>query len=252
MAQLSVNMNVAALLRNRRGHPWPDVVGLARAALEAGAVGLTLHPRPDERHAMPGDVRAFRNLIDDAFPDRELNIEGYPDERFLALVEEVGAEQVTLVPDAPDQATSDHGWAFERDVDFLSKTIERLRSAAGRIVLFADPDAAQMQHAAATGADRVEFYTGLYGAAHSNDAEQERQLRRLGEAAQAAHGYGLGVNAGHDLTVPGTRKLVARVPEISEVSIGHALFCDAVHYGIRETVERYLSACRPEPEGVGS
>lgn len=245
MTQLSVNMNVAGLLRNRRGHPWPDVMGLARAALNAGAVGLTIHPRPDERHATPGDARAFRKLISEEYPDRELNVEGYPDDRFLELVEEVAADQVTLVPDAPDQATSDHGWDFAADGAFLSETISRLKSPGRRIAIFVDAEADQMAQAAASGTDRVELYTGPYGSAHSDPHEAERQLTRLAETTAAALANGLGVNAGHDLTVPGTQKLVSRIPEIAEVSIGHALFCDALTYGLDETVRRYVAVCDP-------
>lgn len=245
MTKLSVNMNVAGLLRNRRGHPWPDVIGLARTALEAGAIGLTLHPRPDERHATAEDARAFRRLIDEEFPDRELNVEGYPEPRFLALVDEVRADQVTLVPDAPDQATSDHGWDFEGEASFLRETVAGLKAEGRRIAIFADAEAEQMAFAAATGADRVELYTGPYGSAHSDPEEADRQLEFLAEAAAAAQSHGLGINAGHDLTVPGTTKLVQRVPEIDEVSIGHALFCDAVGFGMHETVKRYLAACMP-------
>ncbi len=245
MTQLSVNMNVPALLRNRRGHPWPDVIALARIALDAGAVGLTLHPRPDARHSTADDARAFRQLIDDAYPNRELNVEGYPDQQFISLAQEVRADQVTLVPDSPDQATSDHGWDFEAQASFLSETINQLKSPGRRIAVFVDAEAAQMHRAAAVGADRVELYTGPYGAAHADPAEAERQLNRLAEAAEAAQAHGLAANAGHDLTVPGTRKLVERIPGIKEVSIGHALHCDALTYGLKETVQRYLAACDP-------
>ncbi|WP_424968656.1 pyridoxine 5'-phosphate synthase [Dinoroseobacter sp. S375] len=244
MTQLSVNMNVAALLRNRRGHPWPDVPGLARAALTAGAAGLTLHPRPDARHATAEDAWTFRRMIDAHFPNRELNIEGYPDPRFLSLVEAVRPEQVTLVSDAPDQATSDHGWDFRAQAAELADWVARLKSAGCRVALFADAEAAHMSDAAATGADRVELYTGPYGSAHADAGLAAHELHRLAQAAMAARGCGLGVNAGHDLTVPGTRALLAQIPTIDEVSIGHALFCDALSFGMTETVRRYLSACQ--------
>ena len=241
--QLSVNLNVAALLRNRRDHPWPDVVGLGRIALREGAVGLTVHPRPDERHTRASDVRALRELIDREFEDAELNVEGYPDERFLALVDEVEADQVTLVPDDPAQATSDHGWDFAREGERLADIVAGLKRHGHRVSLFADADADQMQAAAATGTDRVEFYTGPYGSTYDDPEAEERELRRLQSAAAAATEHGLGINAGHDLTVPNTAVLIARVPSIAEVSIGHALFCDALEHGMAETVRRYLEAC---------
>ncbi len=243
MTDLSVNLNVAALLRNRREHPWPDVVDLARIALAAGAAGVTVHPRPDERHTRPGDVRALRVLLDAEFPDRELNVEGYPDPRFLTLVHEVRAEQVTLVPDDPAQATSDHGWDFETQGAMLAEVVAGLKRNGHRVSLFSDPDAAHMDHAAQTGADRVELYTGPFGGAHSDPVAEDRELERLAEAAAAAKRQGLQVNAGHDLTVSGTRKLTTRIPSIAEVSIGHALFCDALTFGMAETVRRYLGSC---------
>ncbi|WP_170327436.1 pyridoxine 5'-phosphate synthase [Ruegeria arenilitoris] len=245
MTDLSVNLNVAALLRNRREHPWPDVVDLGRIALVAGAAGVTVHPRPDERHTRPGDVRALRALLDAEFPDRELNVEGYPDPRFLALVHEVRADQVTLVPDDPAQATSDHGWDFEVQGEMLAEVVAGLRKHGHRVSLFSDPEAAHMAHAAQTGADRVEFYTGPFGGAYSDPVAEERELNRLADATAAAEAQGLMVNAGHDLTVSGTRKLITRIPSISEVSIGHALFCDALTFGMAETVRRYLESCAP-------
>ena len=240
---LSVNLNVAALLRNRREHPWPSVVGLGRIALEAGAAGLTVHPRPDERHTRASDVRDLRALIDAEFPDRELNVEGFPDDRFLELCREVRADQVTLVPDDPEQATSDHGWDFAADAERLREVVGTLQGRGHRVSCFADPDADLMADAAATGTDRVEFYTGPYGSTYDDPAAEERELRRLTAAAQTARALGLGINAGHDLTVPNTATLVARVPLIDEVSIGHALFCDALEHGMAETVRRYLQAC---------
>ena len=246
MTALSVNLNVAALLRNRRDHPWPDVVDLGRIALREGAVGLTVHPRPDERHTRASDVRDLRDLINREFEEAELNVEGYPDERFLALVDEVEADQVTLVPDDPQQATSDHGWDFVGEGERLAEIVAGLKRHGHRVSLFADPDADQMAPAAATGTDRVEFYTGPYGSTYGDPQAEERELRRLEAAATGAQANGLGVNAGHDLTVPNTTVLIARVPGIAEVSIGHALFCDALTYGMAETVRRYLRACSPD------
>lgn len=243
MTDLSVNLNVAALLRNRREHPWPDILDLARIALTAGAAGLTVHPRPDERHTRPGDVWALRALLDAEFPDRELNVEGYPDARFLALVQEVRADQVTLVPDDPAQATSDHGWDFETQGAMLAEVVAGLKKHGHRVSLFSDPDAGHMARAAQTGTDRVELYTGPFGGAYGDPSAEDRELERLAEATAAAEMQGLQVNAGHDLTVSGTRKLSARIPSISEVSIGHALFCDALTFGMAETVCRYLRSC---------
>ena len=242
-AKLSVNLNVAALLRNRRDHPWPDVVDLGRIALREGAAGLTVHPRPDERHTRASDVRDLRELINREFEDAELNVEGYPDECFLALVDEVEADQVTLVPDDPAQATSDHGWDFSGEGDRLAEIVAGLKRRGHRVSLFADPDAAQMEAAAATGTDRVEFYTGPYGSTYGDPEAEEREIERLGGAAAAATALGLGVNAGHDLTVANTAQLIWCVPAIAEVSIGHALFCDALTYGMAKTVRRYLDAC---------
>jgi len=243
MTMLSVNMNVAALLRNRRDHAWPDVVELGRIALEAGAGGLTVHPRPDERHTRPSDVRNLRKLIKADFPKCELNVEGFPDARFLSLVQDVQADQVTLVPDAHDQATSDHGWDFVVEREQLTKIVTDLKKNGHRVALFADPDAHHMKGAAETGADRVELYTGPYGGAYHTAIAQERELDRLIEAITEAERHGLVVNAGHDLTVIGTAQLIARAPSVAEVSIGHALFCDALIYGMAETVRRYLMSC---------
>lgn len=243
MTHLSVNLNVAALLRNRREHPWPNVVDLGRIALATGAAGLTVHPRPDQRHTRPSDVRDLRKLISDEFPDRELNVEGYPDPDFLALAQEVAADQVTLVPDDPAQATSDHGWDFDRDLTLLSDLVGDLKTAGRRVALFADADPAQMPAAAHTGADRVELYTGPYGAAHAR-SDARAELDRLATTAKAAQAAGLGVNAGHDLTIASTAALAERIPFLAEVSIGHALFCDALTLGMAETVRRYLGACR--------
>ena len=163
--QLSVNVNAIAFLRNRRDLPWPSVEGLSRVALEAGAHGITVHPRPDERHIRRSDVTVLRQMLLKDWPGREFNIEGYPDERFLALCEMEKPEQVTLVPDDPSQATSDHGWDFDRDGARLSGIIARLHRSGFRVSLFVDPDPAAPAKAKAVGADRVEIYTGPYGGA---------------------------------------------------------------------------------------
>ena len=242
--RLSVNLNAVALLRNRRDLPWPSVTHLGRVALEAGAHGLTVHPRPDERHIRFADLPGIRALIDDSFPDAEYNVEGYPSADFLTLVEANEPDQVTLVPDDPSQATSDHGWDFAGQGNFLRDCVQRLKGGGMRVSLFCDPDAGEAGIAAAraTGTDRVELYTGPYGACHDNAAEAARQVEQLGATADAARAAGLGVNAGHDLTVANLPALVARVPDLAEVSIGHGLTAEALEFGMAGAVGRFVEA----------
>ncbi|WP_176036905.1 pyridoxine 5'-phosphate synthase [Brucella tritici] len=241
-AKLSVNLNAVAMLRNRRDLPWPSVTGLGRAALAAGAAGLTVHPRPDQRHIRFSDLGDIRALIDDEFPQAEFNIEGFPSEAFLDLVEKHQPEQVTLVPDDPTQATSDHGWDFVSKADFLAPVVARLKAGRMRVSLFADPDPAGYERAKAIGADRVELYTGPYGATHDDPAAAVRELDRLEKAASTATALGLDLNAGHDLTVENLPALVKRIPQLNEVSIGHGLTADALMYGMPVTVSRYIAA----------
>jgi len=243
-ARLSVNLNAIALLRNRRDLPWPSVEGLGRIALAAGAHGLTVHPRPDERHVRRTDVGRLRALIDDEFPQAEFNIEGYPTEDFLALVEHHQPEQVTLVPDDPAQPTSDHGWDFAADHGYLRPIVARLKFAGMRVSLFANPDLdeAAVMAAQATGADRIELFTGPYGACHDDSAERAKRLQDLAKSAALAKAVGLGVNAGHDLTVTNLPALAAAVPNLLEVSIGHALTADALEHGMAASVGRFLRA----------
>lgn len=242
-AHLSVNLNAVAMLRNRRDLPWPSVTGLGAIALAAGAHGLTVHPRPDERHIRFNDLPAIRALIDDGFPDAEFNIEGYPTEEFLQLVAQNEPDQVTLVPDVPEQPTSDHGWDFAGQGEFLEPVVARLKKAGRRVSLFADPDPTGLDIAKAIGADRVEFYTGPYGATYDDPARAEVELARLGAAADAARAQGLRVNAGHDLTVANLPALARAIPDLAEVSIGHALTADALIHGMDRTVKRFLEAC---------
>lgn len=243
-AKLSVNLNAIAMLRNRRDLPWPSVTGLGRIALATGAQGLTVHPRPDQRHIRFSDLPEIPALIDDEFPHAEFNIEGYPSGDFLALVERTEPEQVTLVPDDPEQPTSDHGWDFIANLDMLIAIVARLKRGGARLSLFCDPDAsdAQLEAAKATGADRIELYTGPYGACHDRPAEAARQAAILGRTAEKARALGLAVNAGHDLTVANLPALVEHVPFLAEVSIGHGLTADALEYGMAGAVERYLDA----------
>ncbi len=242
--ELSVNLNAIAQLRNRRDVPWPSVIGLGRIALEAGACGLTVHPRPDQRHIRFSDLPELKALIDSEFPDREFNIEGYPTEEFMQLVEATKPEQVTLVPDDPSQATSDHGWDFRLQQNYLTPLISRLKVTGRRVALFADADPAQMTLAASTGCDRVELYTGPYGAAYADAEVAQRELDALQATAEAARAEGLAVNAGHDLTVANLPALIMAVPFIAEVSIGHAITADALEYGLGASVERFRAACR--------
>lgn len=242
-AKLSVNLNAVALLRNRRDLPWPDVAGLGRIALAAGAHGLTVHPRPDERHTRRADLPVLRALIDDEFPRAEFNIEGFPDEAFLALVEATQPDQVTLVPDDPAQPTSDHGWEFDAQFDLLEPAVRRLKKSGFRVSLFANPEPAGMEAAKATGADRIELYTGPYGGCHDNPAKADMALESLARAAEAARTHGLDVNAGHDLTVANLPALASRIPFLAEVSIGHGLTADALEHGMAASVRRFLDAC---------
>jgi pyridoxine 5-phosphate synthase len=243
-ARLSVNLNAVAMLRNRRDLPWPSVTGLGRIALAAGAHGLTVHPRPDQRHIRFTDLPGLRALIDDEFPNAEFNIEGYPTPEFLDLAIANQPEQVTLVPDDPAQATSDHGWDFSGQGNFLRDCVQRLKAERIRVSLFCDPDADERAIAAAvaTGADRVELYTGPYGGCHDDSERAVNTLRILAKTANQALDAGLEVNAGHDLTVANVSGLAKAIPDLAEVSIGHALTADALEHGMARTVERYLFA----------
>ncbi|MBX3531067.1 MAG: pyridoxine 5'-phosphate synthase [Rhizobiaceae bacterium] len=241
-AKLSVNLNAVALLRNRRDLPWPSVEHLGRIALEAGAHGLTVHPRPDQRHTRFSDPPVLRALIDDAFPRAEFNIEGFPDEQFIALAEAAQPDQVTLVPDDPRQATSDHGWDFSAERERLAPIVARLKKGGMRVSLFAEPSPDGMEIAKALGADRIELFTGPYGGCHDDSAKAAKALEALGKAADAALAAGLAVNAGHDLTVANLPALVRRIPRLAEVSIGHGLTADALEFGMAGTVRRFLAA----------
>jgi pyridoxine 5-phosphate synthase len=239
---LSVNLNAIAMLRNRRNLPWPSVVGIGRIALQAGAHGLTVHPRPDERHIRRSDVPEIAALIASEFPDREFNIEGNPDARFVELVEKVKPAQVTLVPDDIRQATSDHGWNIGAHKTFLTAIVGRLKTSGMRVSLFVDavPDAAVQ--AAEVGADRVEIFTGPYGGA-LDPGDAELELEKVVMTGNAARDAGIGLNAGHDLTLLNLPPLAAALPHLAEVSIGHAITADALVLGMAEAVRRYRAAC---------
>jgi pyridoxine 5-phosphate synthase len=243
--KLSVNLNAIAMLRNRRDLPWPSVENIGRIALQAGAAGLTVHPRPDQRHIRFSDLPVLRALIDDEFPHAEFNIEGYPSEDFLALCESTEPEQVTLVPDDPGQATSDHGFDFRTQGEMLKPIVARLKRKGMRVSLFADGDGdvEAVKLARETGADRIELYTGPYGGCFDDPEKAAVILEALGQTADAAFAEGLDVNGGHDLTVANLPELVKRIPRLEEVSIGHGLTADALEYGMAETVRRFRRAC---------
>lgn len=241
MTLLSVNLNAVAQLRNRRDLPWPSVTGMARIVLDAGASGITIHPRPDERHIRRADVYDLAALLRSDYPQAEFNIEGYPSEDFLALIEEVNPQQVTLVPDDPAQATSDHGWDFVGKGNFLTSVVQRLKRPDRRISLFCDPDAGAdgVSAAKATGADRVELFTGPYGACFDDATRAQTALSALARTTEAARAIGLGVNAGHDLTLENLPAFQSAVPGIIEVSIGHGITADALLMGFAEATRRY-------------
>lgn len=239
---LSVNLNKVALVRNTRHLGIPSVTRAATLCLEAGARGITVHPRPDERHIRSHDVFDLAELMQD-WPDREYNIEGNPFHNLMDVAREVRARglplhQLTFVPDSEGQFTSDHGWSFPQDADRLRPVIAQAQALGARVSLFMDPEPGQMAAARAVGADRVELYTEPYAAArHTPDRGQ--QLERYRSAAQAALEAGLGVNAGHDLNRENLTEFLRTVPGVAEVSIGHALIADALELGYAATVTDY-------------
>ena len=239
MTHLSVNLNKIALVRNSRGSGIPSVIRAAEICIDAGADGITVHPRPDERHIRPQDVFDLKAML-----SVEFNIEGNPLEpKFLDLVRAVKPTQCTMVPDARDQLTSDHGWDLARQRDVLRPIIAELTSLGVRVSLFMDADPSPMSAAKAVGADRVELYTGPYAEAF-HEGEREKAWQPYAIAAQAAIDSGLGVNAGHDLNQENLGPFLKHVPGVLEVSIGHALITDALEIGLSETVRRYVAICR--------
>ena len=239
---LSVNVNRIALLRNSRPVGIPDVVKLATIALEAGADGITVHPRPDARHITTQDVHDLAALLQ-RWPQAEYNLEGNPFHNLMPLLRAVRPEQATFVPDAADQATSDHGWNLAQDGERLRPLIDELHTLGIRVSLFMDPDPAAMALARAVGADRVELYTEAYARGWSTPQRAEL-LARYATAAQAALEAGLGVNAGHDLNRDNLGDFLRAVPGVAEVSIGHAIAADALELGMAETVRQYQQCIR--------
>ena len=234
MTRLSVNINKVATLRNARGENVPDVVRFAIDCERLGAQGITVHPRPDERHITRADVYALRPVV-----KTEFNIEGYPSEDFMRLVCEVRPEQVTLVPDAPSAVTSNSGWDVADNADFLNQICLRLSEAGIRSSIFVNADPAQVRKAAEVGANRVELYTKPYADNYAKD--REAAVAPFIAASQAALETGLGLNAGHDLNLDNLEYFHRSLPLLDEVSIGHALISDALYLGIGETIRRYLA-----------
>ncbi len=241
---LSVNLNKVALVRNTRHLGIPSVTRAATLCLQAGAAGITVHPRPDARHIRADDVRDLAALLQ-AWPDREFNVEGNPFHNLMDCVRDLRqrglpVHQVTFVPDGEGQFTSDHGWSFPADAQRLQPLIAEAHALGLRVSLFMDAEPAAMAVAKAVGADRVELYTEPYAAAWGT-AGQQAQLQRFAAAAQAALDAGLGVNAGHDLNRDNLGAFVRSVPGVAEVSIGHALIADALELGYTATVQAYLA-----------
>jgi pyridoxine 5-phosphate synthase len=237
---LSVNLNKVALVRNTRHLGIPSVARAASLCLEAGAQGITVHPRPDARHMRADDVRELHKLLQ-FWTGREFNIEGNPFHNLMDFVRELRPHQCTFVPDTEGQFTSDHGWSFPADAERLRPLIAEAKSLGVRVSLFMDPAAQQMAAAKAVGADRVELYTESYATAWGT-ARQAQVLASFQDAARAAQAAGLGVNAGHDLNRDNLADFLRAVPGVQEVSIGHALIADALEMGYAATVKAYLAA----------
>ncbi len=240
---LSVNLNKVALLRNTRLLGIPSVTRAATLCLQAGAHGITVHPRPDQRHIRPGDVHDLAALLKD-WPDREYNIEGNPFHNLMDLVRRVQPQQVTFVPDGENQFTSDHGWRFPEEAAKLKDVIAEAKDLGARVSLFMDADPRAMGAAAEVGADRVELYTEPYAQAHGTPIYAS-VLQMFSAAALAAQHAGLEVNAGHDLNLLNLRDFVQGVADVKEVSIGHALMGDALEIGYAATVQAYLDCLKP-------
>jgi pyridoxine 5-phosphate synthase len=239
VTKLSVNLNKVAALRNMRTIGIPSVARAARIALDTGAHGITVHPRPDERHIRSGEVADLAELLK-SYPGVEFNIEGNPFHRYMQYAERFRPTQCTLVPDSPEASTSDHGWDLVRDGARLRPVVDQLKSLGCRISIFMDPIPASMDLAAGLGIDRIELYTAPY--AEDFTAGKPRAAESYAAAARRAGELGLGVNAGHDLNLNNLRPFLRAVPNVLEVSIGHALIADALEFGLSQTVKKYLAA----------
>ncbi len=237
MTRLSVNINKIATLRNARGANNPDVIKAAQDCERFGAQGITVHPRPDERHIRYDDVVKLKRVV-----KTEFNIEGYPDERYLKLIAQVKPHQATLVPDPPNAITSNAGWDTIKNGNFLKTIIAEIKTMGVRVSIFVDPVPKMVEGAANAGADRVELYTEPY--AQEFKLNSEVSIKPYVESARIAKEFGLGINAGHDLDLQNLRFLKESIPHIDEVSIGHALICDALYFGLENTIQMYLRELR--------
>lgn len=237
MTKLSVNINKVATLRNARGGNNPDVEKVALDCEQFGAEGITVHPRPDERHIRYADVYALRPVL-----KTEFNIEGYPSKEFIDLVLRVKPTQVTLVPDAPDQITSNCGWDTKTHQAFLTELMDTFGEAGIRTSIFVGTDLELIEYAAKTGADRVELYTEPYASLYPKNPEAA--VAPFVEAAERVHKLGMGLNAGHDLSLVNLKCFHDNIPWLDEVSIGHALICDALYLGLKKTIEEYKNCLR--------
>lgn len=235
MTKLSVNLNKVALIRNSRGTNLPDLAQVAQDVIAYGADGITLHPRPDERHAKKSDIYELKPLL-----SVELNVEGYPSEDFLKMIEEVKPAQCTLVPDPPGVLTSDAGWDTLKHKHFLAEIIDRLKAAGVRSSIFIETDLDRIGMAKEIGTDRIELYTEEFARLFA--AGNKEIVEPYARSAAFAHELGLEVNAGHDLNLDNLAFFASEVPHLAEVSIGHALVCDALYLGFEETIRRY-QAC---------
>jgi len=233
MTRLSVNINKIATLRNARGGNMPDVIQVAKDCEAFGAQGITVHPRPDERHIRYNDVYLLKPIV-----TTEFNIEGYPSESFIELVLKIKPEQVTLVPDPPDAITSNKGWDTKENLSFLKNVIETFKANETRVSVFVDPIAEMVKYAKKAGADRVELYTESYAEMYCKD--RDLAVKPFVEAANAAKQEGIGLNAGHDLNLDNIRFLSEKIPNLLEVSIGHALICESLYLGLQKTIQLYL------------
>ena len=234
MAKLSVNINKVATLRNARGGATPDVLQAALDCELYGAQGITVHPRPDERHIRRSDVDLLAQNI-----GTELNIEGYPSDAFMEMVCRVCPTQVTLVPDSPEQLTSNAGWNTKQNEPFLTEIVAQLRSAGIRSSIFIDPDCSMADYARRAGADRIELYTEPYAASYPHD--RHLAIAPYVECARHCRTLGLGINAGHDLSLENLHFFAQQIPTLDEVSIGHALISDALRMGLHPTIQHYLN-----------
>lgn len=232
MTKLSVNINKVATIRNARGGNTPDLLQVAKDCEAFGADGITVHPRPDERHIRRADVPALRAVL-----STEFNIEGYPTKEFIDLVLRVKPHQVTLVPDKPDQLTSNHGWDTVAEQEFLRDVLNDVRAAGIRSSIFIDADIRMAEYAAKAGADRVELYTGPYAELYRKN--HEKAIAPFVETASQVRRLGIGLNAGHDLSLENLKYFKENIPWLDEVSIGHALICDALYMGLKDTIAAY-------------